>query len=172
MTAEQFRAVIDVDTIEALIRFRVEDIQNKAVEVVGSIRPIILENVILGTTPNLALLSETVSTSLLNFTRTELNTALLSFSRMITLVQAESVGLDLFYYMGPYDKITRPFCSKVLSGKTPPIYSSKEIADMEAKGGNGQGLPISIYGGGYNCRHRWMAITARKAKEFGYGNKS
>lgn len=156
----EFVRLIDIDTIEALIRFRVEDIQNKAVQVIGNIRPVILENVILGTTPDFAALSTIYSSQLINYAKTELNTALLSFSRTINLVQAESAGLEDYIYIGPYDKITRPFCQKVLVMKSPPIYSIAEIKTMD----NGQGLPAAIYGGGYNCRHRWKALSKEGAK--------
>jgi hypothetical protein len=166
MTLEQFQASIDIDTVEALIRYRVEDIQNKAVQTIGELRPLIIENIILGTTPNLALLADTTSTALLNFTRTELNTALLGFNRMVHLVQAESVGIEKFIYIGPYDGVTRPFCRKILTFKSPPIYTAEEIKTMD----NDQGLPVSIYGGGYNCRHRWRALPPDLAKRLENGN--
>lgn len=161
VTVEEFRALIDIDTIESLIRFRVEDIQNKATQAIGQLRPILLENIILGTMPEITTLAEDVTMALVNYTRTELNTALLGFSRMINLVQAESVKLNQFIYIGPNDKITRKFCKKVLTEKDPPIYTLKDIKDMN----NDQGLPVAIYGGGYNCRHRWKAISDEFAKE-------
>lgn len=164
MSYEQFQTLIDLDTVESLIRLRINDIENKAVETLSRLRPVILENVILGTQIDELVLSQTASNVLLNFTRTELTTALISFNRMITLVQAEQAGLDLFLYIGPNDKITRPFCRRTLNKKNIPIFTKKEIEAMD----NGQGLPVITYGGGYNCRHSWGALTLEKARELGY----
>lgn len=158
----EFVRLIDIDTVEALIKFRVEDIQNKAVQVIGNIRPVILENVILGTQPDFAVLSTIYSAQLINYTKTELSTALLSFSRTINFVQAESVGIDEFIYIGPYDKITRKFCQKVLTMKSPPIYTIDEIKELDRL--SDSGLSVAIYGGGYNCRHRWKALSKEGAK--------
>lgn len=161
MDADKFDAIIDMDTVEALIKFRVEDIQNRSVAVIGSLRPKIMESVLLGAKVALPELSEDITQAMLNYTKTELNTALISFSRTVNLVQAESVGIDNYLYIGPYDKITRPFCRKVLSMKSPPIYSMAEIKTMD----NDQGLPVAVYGGGYNCRHRWRPVSTRTAKQ-------
>lgn len=164
MTLEQFQTLIDVDSIEALVRLRVDNISNKAVEVLGRLRPVILENAILGTNLDALVLGQAAKEALLNFTKTELNTALISFSRMVVIVQAESVGINLFYYVGPLDKITRDFCRNVLTKKNPPIYTRAEIERMN----NDQGLPVMIYGGGYNCRHNWSALSREAAISYGY----
>ena len=159
----EFVRLIDIDTVEALIKFRVEDIQNKAVQVIGNIRPIILENVILGTQPDFAALSTIYSSQLINYTKTELNTSILAFSRTITQVQAEAVGIDEFIYVGPYDGITRKFCQKVLTMRSPPIYTSEEIRALDKD--SDSGLSVAVYGGGYNCRHGWSPVSKRLKKD-------
>lgn len=166
VTEAQFDTIIDFGTIESLIRFRVEDIQNRSVQTIGALRPVILENIILGTQPDFTALAETASTALINYTKTELNTALLSFSRMTIAVQSEALGIDEYIYLGPFDKITRKFCQSVLTSKSPPIYTSAEIKALQ----NDSGLPVSIYGGGYNCRHRWKPVSPELSKRLKNGN--
>lgn len=162
ITPQEFIASIDMDSVEALIKYRVETISNNVTQVIGNVRPMILENLILGNTPDLLRLSAEISDGILNYANTELNTSLQAFSRTVTQVQAEKLNLTTFIYVGPYDGITRKFCQRVLTMKSPPIYTSTEIASMK----NGQIEPVSIYAGGYNCRHRWLAVSKRKAQEF------
>lgn len=95
--------------------------------------------------------------------RSEINTAVMAFNRTVTASKAEELGLNLFLYVGPDDKVTRPFCSHVLD-KDPPIYTKEEIEKMD----NGQDLSVMTYGGGYNCRHHWRAITKELAESLGY----
>lgn len=68
-------------------------------------------------------------------------------------LKAESIGLDYFRYSGPADDVTRPFCiSKI--GKA---YSRDEIDKLD-NGQTGPGTAL-IACGGYNCRHRWAAVS-------------
>lgn len=95
--------------------------------------------------------------------QTELNTSIMRFNRTVTVNKAIELGFDLFLYTGPDDKITRPFCHRVLS-KSPPIYTLDEIRAMN----NEQGLDVFTSGGGYNCRHDWRPVSPERAKELGY----
>lgn len=97
--------------------------------------------------------------------KTELNTALMVFNRTVSQNKADELGFKLFLYVGPDDKITRPFCKNLLD-KNPPIYTAEEINAMN----NGQGLNVRTAGGGYNCRHHWSAVSEELAKSLGYGN--
>jgi hypothetical protein len=155
---------VNLGTIEQLIRFRFEDIENRAIETIGSLRPIILESIVLGERPNLTDLKDRIETRLINYTKTELNTAIISFSRSVNIAQALDLGLDLFLYVGPDDDITRPFCEDLLA-KDPPIYTLAEIEAMD----NDQGLPVMTSGGGYNCRHSWQPLSLKRARRYGYG---
>lgn len=154
---------VDATTLEALIRFRVEDIENKVTETIGRLRPIILENIITGTRPDTKALKDRVDGQLANYTATEVNTALISFNRTVTAVAAEELGIKRFLYIGPIDKVTRKFCRDVLTDRTPPIYTIDEIAGMD----NGQALDPLSFGGGYNCRHTWQPVSDTLAKELG-----
>lgn len=74
----------------------------------------------------------------------------------------DKVGKQLEYdYDGPGDKLTRPFCMRLLnqsrSGKT---WNRAEIARMD----NGQLPNVFQTCGGFNCRHQWIVALDRKAK--------
>lgn len=147
--------LVDSETVRALIEYRVEDIENKAVNVIGSLRPLILENIITGDRPDFKSLEETVNSQLINYAKTEFNTAIANFDRTVTYVQAKKIGIKKFLYIGPNDKITRPFCRAILTQKSPPIYTEEEIKGLD----NGQGLNVQQSAGGYNCRHEWSPVS-------------
>lgn len=94
--------------------------------------------------------------------KTELRTSLSAFNRAAHANKAEDLGFKFFIYAGPDDKKTRDFCDHLLDGSSNPdfnipgsetgAYSAKQIASMD----NLQGLDVRIYGGGFNCRHRWL----------------
>lgn len=56
-------------------------------------------------------------------------------------------------YVGPDDRITRPFCES-LAGKAIPDRLLDQLA-------NGQGLPVRRFCGGYNCRHALIPVSER-----------
>jgi hypothetical protein len=146
---------INEDTIRALIQFKVEQVENIALTQVGNLRPVIVQQIITGEPFNVQELVDKVSSRTLAHIETELNTAMIAFNRTVAKAQAERLGIEKFLYVGPDDKITRPFCNEVLNDRNPPVYTSDEIANMD----NGQGLDVSQYGGGYNCRHEWLPVT-------------
>jgi hypothetical protein len=147
--------VIDATTIEALVRFKVEQVQFKVIESVGNIRPLLLQTIILGEKPDIASIMKRVSGVPIHQIETELRTSMLAFNRTVTAIQAEKSGIERFVYLGPDDRITRDFCSHVLNERNPPVYTLDEILAMD----NEQGLDVLQYGGGYNCRHEWQPIT-------------
>jgi len=67
--------------------------------------------------------------------------------------QAERYGLDKFMYSGPLDENTREFCEKLLRGGE--FYSKDKIAAMD----NGQTQDVFTTCGGFNCRHKWVAVS-------------
>lgn len=105
--------------------------------------------------------------------RTIANTTLQGFDRTLSNRIAEKAGITTFIYLGPDDGITRRFCASVLSTggdaefnipaleTKEPIYTQEQIDDMD----NGQGLPVSQFAGGYNCRHSWNPISVEVAQE-------
>lgn len=70
----------------------------------------------------------------------------------------EPISTPLFEYIGAVDDKNRPFCRHVLTRQR--FYSLDEIKELD-KDPRVQLLPVFIYGGGYNCRHRWI-FTARR----------
>jgi len=58
-----------------------------------------------------------------------------------------------FEYIGARDDKNRPFCRHVLNQKKK--WSISEINALD-KRPDAQLLPVLIYGGGWNCRHRWV----------------
>ena len=145
---------INTDTLNALIKFKVQDIENKSLGVIGELRPKILEQVIMGQAIDLTPLKAIVEARLFNQIKTELRTATLTFNRTVTVSRAKELGFEKWVYIGPDDDVTRPFCQDLLS-RDPPIYTTDEIDQMD----NDQGLDVHTSGGGYNCRHRWGAVS-------------
>lgn len=82
---------------------------------------------------------------------TELETTLSAMDTASTVLDAIDVdGANaVFRYEGP-SGTRRPFCASKV-GKT---FTIADIKTMK----NGQGLPALYYRGGYNCRHRWVAV--------------
>jgi hypothetical protein len=61
----------------------------------------------------------------------------------------------MYGYLGPYDKLTRPFCRKLLDADDE--YTRGEVEAMD----NGQLPNPLLTGGGYNCRHTWGVVRLR-----------
>ena len=55
----------------------------------------------------------------------------------------------LFEYAGPDDSLTRDFCDYMLAKTKEQPMTRAEIDDED----NGQGLPVFVSCGGFNCRH-------------------
>jgi hypothetical protein len=80
---------------------------------------------------------------------TEVKTKIASYGRQVTAAVGESAGLDL--YTGPRDGITRRFCKPLIN----KVVTEAQMARLD----NGQGLPVKLSGGGYNCRHSWSPVS-------------
>lgn len=153
---------ISEDTIAALIQFKVEQLEGIALRAVGDVRPILLQNIITGERFDPQSIIGRLNAPIHQI-ETELRTAMMAFNRTITQVQAEAAGVERFIYVGPDDKLTRPFCEHVLNDRDPPIYTLEEIDAMD----NEQGLDVHQYGGGYNCRHTWQPVSDEMARILG-----
>lgn len=101
-----------------------------------------------------------IAKTTLSRARTIADTSLAGLQRATAIQAASELPGDVvFRYSGPNDKLTRPFCAKLV-GKT---FSADEIRRMS----NGQNLPVDLFGGGYNCRHSWQPMTRETAEEIG-----
>jgi len=69
----------------------------------------------------------------------------------------EALGEAVLYlYAGPKDGLTRKFCRATVN----KVFTDKQIAKLK----NGQSLNVAQFGGGYNCRHRWLPTTRQYEK--------
>jgi hypothetical protein len=81
--------------------------------------------------------------------RTLYDTTVSVFGRQVELMKSKPD--DVFVYMGPLDRKTRPFCRERV-GK---VYTRAEIDAMDNKQ-----LPNTfLTAGGYNCRHQFTAVS-------------
>lgn len=97
---------------------------------------------------------------------TLISTVLNSFARQITVMQAADNGIEEYAYVGPDDQVTREWCSHWV-GRRGTIEEYEETADMWGR--QSQPLPVIVYGGGYNCRHRFIPITSRNRDRYERG---
>jgi hypothetical protein len=81
------------------------------------------------------------------------------FERQLSVRQATEAGVKYFAYLGPEDGVTRPWCNHWV-GRAGTIQMFEETADMWGR--DKQPLPAMMYGGGYNCRHRYVALVTDK----------
>lgn len=145
-TGREIFTDIDADVIAALIDFDTEQVGRMLNEYVGDAKRVLMTATITGEVPNLEAFEMDFGGRLVNNLTSELNTSLAGFSRTLTIYKSEELGIEKFEYVGPYDKVTRPFCRERVGG----IFTREQILSWD----NDQGLPASIYLGGYNCRHR------------------
>ena len=83
--------------------------------------------------------------------RTMYDTAVNVFSRQLEAMKATGEPDEPFLYLGPDDDKTREFCQEHV-GK---VYSRAAIDQMD----NGQLPNVFLTGGGYNCRHQFVAVS-------------
>lgn len=83
--------------------------------------------------------------------RTLYDTALSVHSRQVDQLNASGQPDELFYYAGPLDIKTRPFCRQRV-GK---VFTREELETAD----NGQLPNPLLTGGGYNCRHVAKRVT-------------
>jgi hypothetical protein len=95
---------------------------------------------------------ELVDTSLARYVNTWVETASTSFANEAGVRLAEDNGITKFQYVGPEDKLIRPFCQKYLD-EIKTLEEWDELNDEQ-----GQIPPVSIYRGGYNCRHQLVGV--------------
>lgn len=91
--------------------------------------------------------------------------------RQTTIIQAEAAGLqadvDMVYgYGGPVDSITRPFCRRYATKASGDVYTVEALDRLD--NGPGQPTPVSVYLGGYRCRHFLVPMTRLEAERRGH----
>lgn len=154
----------DVDSLETLISFDIDKVSSTVGEYVDDVRSTLMKQVILGESIDVDSLVDGKSDEIKARIDTELNTAVAGFSRAINQKKAADAGANKFLYEGPDDGRTRPFCAERV-GK---IFTLDEIKSWD----NDQGLPAEIYLGGWNCRHRLLAMSDELASELNGGDNT
>jgi hypothetical protein len=100
----------------------------------------------------LASLAEVTSTQLAQV-QTLFDTQTSILGRQVEALATERLGPDqAFLYTGPVDGRTREWCLQRV-GK---VYTRREIEQMD----NGQLPNALVTGGGYNCRHSFLAVAS------------
>lgn len=106
--------------------------------------------------------SEAISNKLdirLHQAETLASTSLMNFQRSIMTTQADEADVEWFAYLGPNDTHTREFCSR-LEGKR---YTLQQLEALSGSYGRNPGLiPVSMWLGGYDCRHRLAPLVDDK----------
>ena len=81
------------------------------------------------------------------------NDAIMNFHNSVHMKKAEDAGIKYFMYYGNLMTTSRDFCIQRI-GK---VYS-KEVIDSWDYNWGGKSGPAFTNRGGYNCRHRWVAV--------------
>lgn len=85
-----------------------------------------------------------------NHAKTWVTTGLSGVYSDSSVMLAEDNGITEFIYVGPMDTLTRPFCREHLN-------QTKTKAQWDELDNN-QILPVSVYRGGFNCRHQLVGV--------------
>lgn len=101
------------------------------------------------------------------FTRaqTAVDTACIGAGRLVTIRAGDEGDTDaedpiVYRYVGPDDAKARDFCSEIV-GK---CFTRAAMARLD----NGLGMDVSVYGGGWSCRHSWAPMLLSEASSAGY----
>lgn len=91
--------------------------------------------------------------------------------RQVTIIDAEVAGVRadvgiVYGYGGPIDSITRPFCRRHATVESGEVYTLQALNRLD--NGAGQPKPVSVYLGGYRCRHFLVPMTRAEAERRGH----
>lgn len=153
-----------MDTIEAVMRSQVAELPGIWDEAADNIRLAIDRGVVTGA-PLEDIIARVSGQLDATFAQASsvVNSAIMGTLRTATIEMAEAAGDgDIVYlYTGPDDGKTRPFCSEH-EGKA---FSRDALDRLD--NGAGQPKPVSVFLGGYNCRHSLSPMTIQDAAEEG-----
>lgn len=126
---------------------------------VDDMRSVIAEQVLLGITPDFDALADDANARTVANLKTDFTSEVAAFNRQISFEAFDEIGAEYVLYAGNVEDTTRPFC-EARAGKVFRL-------DTVKKWDNGQGLPVIPYLGGYNCRHRLVAVRKSLADQIG-----
>lgn len=91
------------------------------------------------------------------YAETYMRTSLFGLSRTIDKEIYNKQGAETFLYVGPEDKVTRPFCEEHVGNE----YTMDEIEKFPEE--NDSGLDPFFAPGGFNCRHRLIPVSVTES---------
>lgn len=91
---------------------------------------------------------------------TLIDTTLRAFNRDLSVNYATENGVKWFAYMGPDDSINRDFCNHFVGTRVTLDILKEHENDF---GREGQPSPVTVYLGGYNCRHSLVALVDQES---------
>lgn len=153
----------DIDVIDELISFDANVVDTNVTRAVDDLNSVVFRSVIAGTPIDIDQAVGNATGTMARNIRTELNTALASFSRSVNVSKAKDQGLQWFVYAGTIIKTSRDFCI-ARAGKAYPASRLNEW-------NNDQGIPVAISLGGYNCRHDAIFVSEEEARRIGIGSE-
>src|SRR5574343_79348 len=89
------------------------------------------------------------------------DTSLMGADRIASVEGAAGAGFEFFLYDGPVDQLTRAWCRQ----RVGRVFTREEMDDTPNDTGPN---PPSVYGGGYNCRHRWVPVSSEDVRRGRY----
>ena len=100
--------------------------------------------------------------------KTDAETALAVWDRQVQLEIGDAAGLGLYVYMGPFDRLNRPFCRSVLGANQ--VYTRDQVEELNNHPDLHDYVPPNVFVlcGGYNCRHMWVPVSKKFAADNGY----
>lgn len=136
--------------IQQLIEFKDLGLTKFLSRAIDDVRNAVAQSVLTGTQPDYEQLAETTEAKLSRYVKTELRTEIAAFHASAQVIAADRVGVKKFLYYGNLIDDSRPFCREHVN----KVFTLEQLRRLN----NGQGLPVVPYLGGYNCRHRLVAV--------------
>lgn len=130
--------------------------------------------IVMATSGDVSKLTDSIARTL-GSTRSQAQAAVdsvaMAAARQTTIIDAERAGeqteRDIVYaYGGPVDSITREFCREHATATTNNVYTLDALNSLD--NGPGQPKPVSVYLGGYRCRHNLIPMTETEARRRGH----
>ena len=99
---------------------------------------------------------------------TQVNTAMAAWDRQLMDEIAVQADVSRWVFMGPMDKLTRPFCRDLLQKSR--TYTERGITELNEHPLLHSYVPpnVKVYCGGYNCRHMFTPVIDTWARQNWY----
>lgn len=153
-------ATAGIDTLRAQVGSALDSLEAIKEDTSGRVRAAILR--MQRTNAPIADLEAEVSDAL-DLTEREtvtlVDTTLMGADRGVSVGQGVEAGRQWFMYDGPLDDLTRPWC-------LPRVGRLFRVAELDEDENDTGPQPPSVYGGGWNCRHRWIPIDDDEARDW------